>query len=317
MRTAAVDQSELCLMYLDSDADDDLSLFTSQLACDAADYRGDHHRASVVGRADSTDSVDMFLANSAEAEASPRLQGDEGAKGAVPSRTDTQTGTPPRAPLGSPVTSPGGGQRPAVPPKPALKPKPCLKSPSEESELWAGPGAGAGPGVGPGAGPGAGGGGGEAPSRVAQRRAVRAERRYHTADAIEELRQKQRRADTSIHKRLSWNLGAVEAPHPDGGGRLAAKVTSCDSLRSVPSSSGVSSTGSLHAPPDLCDSPPTPTTKSMSDLSQLGASLSAAMHDGIVSVALPPTDGQRVQMTHAQIVRMTKHLLLNSTLEAS
>ena len=52
---------------------------------------------------------------------------------------------------------------------------------------------------------------------------------------------------------------------------------------------------------------------SMPDISQLIEP--GELQNGIASVELP--HGQRRQMSHAQILRMTKQLLLNSTLEAS
>lgn len=96
-------------------------------------------------------------------------------------------------------------------------------------------------------------------SRFNQRRIGRHEKRYHTADAIQEIR-KDMDKDSAIHKRLSWNLGTVDINISDdkqcagvggagvgaGGTSLKSKTFSVDSLRSMPSSSGVSSTGSLH-----------------------------------------------------------------------
>ena len=84
-------------------------------------------------------------------------------------------------------------------------------------------------------------------------------RRYHTADAIQELRKDK---DASIHKRLSWNLGNAVDISIDGErqGILKNKTFSNDSLRSMPSSSGVSSTGSLHLSPEseICEEYETP-----------------------------------------------------------
>ncbi len=89
--------------------------------------------------------------------------------------------------------------------------------------------------------------------RLNQRRSS-GNRRYYTADAIQELRKDK---DASIHKRLSWNLGNAIDISIDGERQsiLKNKAFSNDSLRSMPSSSGVSSTGSLHLSPDseICE----------------------------------------------------------------
>ena len=82
-------------------------------------------------------------------------------------------------------------------------------------------------------------------SRFNQRRIGRHEKRYHTADAIQEIR-KDMDKDSAIYKRFSWNLGTVDINIDDKSGALKSKTFSMDSLRSMPSSSGVSSTGSLH-----------------------------------------------------------------------
>jgi hypothetical protein len=80
-------------------------------------------------------------------------------------------------------------------------------------------------------------------------------RRYHTAGAIEDIK-KQDGKDTSIQKRLSWNYGQHipnnelslqqqrVASGPVGAGRNGSNK--CLSSDSMHSSSGVSSTGSLH-----------------------------------------------------------------------
>ena len=238
--------------------------------------------------------------------------------------------------------------------KPIVKPKPCLKSGSSSqltksertksaSSLdWMGPSV--------------------LPSRpgdamfladesvrakLNQRRNTRAsEKRYYTADAIQDL---QKDRDPAIHKRLSWNLGAVDINIEERLSNIrGSKTRSSESVRSMPSSSGVSSTASLHASPETVEPEPTDTnidvdqgvedivrlakhfsdssmdaydeqlmsktsSKSMPDISQL--IVSGQIQNGIASVELP--HGQRRQMSHAQILRMTKQLLLNSTLEAS
>ena len=95
-------------------------------------------------------------------------------------------------------------------------------------------------------------GGGGARSRLNQRRAVRAERRYHTADTIHDLDARRGDHDSAIHKRLSLNYGgaANACPSAVGDGTLqlqpqCSSAPSCESLGSFPSSSGVSSTASL------------------------------------------------------------------------
>ena len=243
--------------------------------------------------------------------------------------------------------------------KPIVKPKPCLKWGSSSSQLiknertksasslssdWMGPSV--------------------LPSRpdamfladesvrakLNQRRNTRSsEKRYYTADAIQDL---QKDRDPAIHKRLSWNLGAVDINIEERLSNIKTKTRSSESVRSAPSSSGVSSTASLHASPETVEAEPTDgsidvdqgvgaddivrlakhfsdssmdaydeqligqsktSSKSMPDISQL--IVSGQIENGISSVELP--HGQRRQMSHAQILRMTKQLLLNSTLEAS
>jgi len=88
-------------------------------------------------------------------------------------------------------------------------------------------------------------------SKLNQRRSARHEKRYYTADAIQEMRKDMRDKDTSIHKRLSWNFGTVDISIDEKSASvLKGKTFSSDSLRSMPSSSGVSSTGSLHLSPE-------------------------------------------------------------------
>ena len=77
----------------------------------------------------------------------------------------------------------------------------------------------------------------------ASRRTSRAEKRYHTADSITDMKPSQEK-DASIHKRLSWRTDVQVVDNKNLGS--PNKVLSTDSVRSYPSSSGVSSTGSLH-----------------------------------------------------------------------
>ncbi|XP_072143352.1 uncharacterized protein [Dermacentor andersoni] len=86
------------------------------------------------------------------------------------------------------------------------------------------------------------------------RRTCRPERRHHTADSFEHLKNQR---DPSIHKRLSWNCGQqhdASSGVASTAGRLVHSseaflknkhVAKCLSSESVYSSSGVSSTGSL------------------------------------------------------------------------
>ncbi|XP_074655235.1 uncharacterized protein LOC141908875 isoform X2 [Tubulanus polymorphus] len=80
------------------------------------------------------------------------------------------------------------------------------------------------------------------------------DKRYHTADSIEHLH-KMKDRDSAIHKRLSWNLGNTTCSKDTGRQTKSAdnsvdKAMSTDSLRSFVSSSGVSSSGSLHQNPE-------------------------------------------------------------------
>lgn len=81
----------------------------------------------------------------------------------------------------------------------------------------------------------------ESKFRPNQRRVGRGERRYRTADTIQDLNS---RKDRNIQKRLSWNCGN-SANLED-----KEKMFAGESMRSVPSSSGVSSTVSLHVGAD-------------------------------------------------------------------
>ncbi|GFN96431.1 pleckstrin homology domain-containing family g member 5-like [Plakobranchus ocellatus] len=79
--------------------------------------------------------------------------------------------------------------------------------------------------------------------KLVSRRTSRAEKRYHTADSITDIKSSHEK-DSSIHKRLSWRTDVQVV----GNKNLSSpnKAVSTDSVRSYPSSSGVSSTGSLH-----------------------------------------------------------------------
>lgn len=173
-------------------------------------------------------------------------------------------------------------------------------------------------------------------NKMNQRRVSRSEKRYYTADSIQELRHKDK--DSSIHKRLSWQ----NENHLDE--KLRKKVLSTDSVHSIPSSSGVSSTGSLHLHQESdiseeseihrsgssrtlqgdsspkSDGSPRSKAKSSPDIVMLFNSLrTGEPEDGISSVDLPAIlDEQHGRkLTHAQILKMKKQLLLNTDVEAS
>lgn len=172
-------------------------------------------------------------------------------------------------------------------------------------------------------------------NKSSQRRVSRSEKRYYTADSIQELRHKDK--DSSIHKRLSWQ----NENHLDE--KLRKKVLSTDSVHSIRSSSGVSSTGSLHLhqESDITEeaemqrsgssrtlqedgspkSDGSPSSKSSPDIAMLFGSLrTGEPEDGISSVDLPAImdiDRQGKRLTHAQILKMKKQLLLNTDVEAS
>ena len=184
-------------------------------------------------------------------------------------------------------------------------------------------------------------------SKLYPRRGSRTEKRYYTADAIQEM-QKNENRDNSIYKRLSWNFPNGDLS-TEKQGVLRSKVMSTDSIRSIHSSSGVSSTGSLHlSPEEICEEQQIEEdiievedgeieklpqdlneddlkerlfvdnrqskSKSTSDIVSLMQELNTSdMKDGISSVDLPiiPTD-PNVKLTHAQLLRMKKQLLLSS-----
>ncbi|XP_053378872.1 pleckstrin homology domain-containing family G member 5-like isoform X3 [Mercenaria mercenaria] len=184
-------------------------------------------------------------------------------------------------------------------------------------------------------------------SKLYQRRQSRTEKRYYTADAIQELNKTQDR-DNSIYKRLSWNFPNGEAAG-DKQGVLKHKTMSSDSVRSFHSSSGVSSTGSLHLSPegDICEEDSdlgdydndneiemdlphdlnedtlrefhaTHKSKSTPDIVSLMQDLNTHdMKDGICSIDLPSCEDPKQRLSHAQLVRMKKQLLLSSNVEAS
>lgn len=86
-------------------------------------------------------------------------------------------------------------------------------------------------------------------SKLHQKRSCRAEKRYHTADSIENMKKEK---DTSIHKRLSWNYGQQGQSQgnkaiPSHCERILCSkhCSKCLSSESVYSSSGFSSTGSV------------------------------------------------------------------------
>ena len=228
--------------------------------------------------------------------------------------------------------------------------------------------------------------------RLNQRRTLRTDKRYYTADAIEDIRKEQPRdgggsGGGAIQKRRSWNFGTVDINIDDRQNYLQSKTISSDSLRSMPSSSGVSSTGSLHLSPESeiyeeleyeddglpecaminargnsphvhfidqqhSDGSSTnessvtlteslePLIDSDSEISQsksnkhsrhhprhsaksLGAAAAMAgfsvkdVQDGVASAEMRAENGSKKKMSHGDLLRMKKQLLLNSTVEAS
>ncbi|XP_052718753.1 pleckstrin homology domain-containing family G member 5-like isoform X6 [Crassostrea angulata] len=177
--------------------------------------------------------------------------------------------------------------------------------------------------------------------KLNQRRSSRSDtKRYLTADAIQEL-SKHEDKDTSIHKRLSWNCGTKDEELRQN--TLKNKVQSTDSIRSIHSSSGVSSTGSLHLSPDAdiiediyhnnndistihessCNEEENINekdrhkSKSTTDISKLFEDLhTSEVKDGISSVDIP-TNLEKRKYSHAQIMKIKKQLLLSSNVEAS
>ncbi|XP_021339321.1 pleckstrin homology domain-containing family G member 5-like isoform X2 [Mizuhopecten yessoensis] len=168
--------------------------------------------------------------------------------------------------------------------------------------------------------------------KLSQRRSSRNGSRYITADHIQDLNKDDK--DTSIHKRLSWNYGTSD--NDERQGVLKTKTQSSDSLRSIHSSSGVSSTGSLHLSPeemeyssnnhgdictihecrhDDCDVNELHRNSEQNDISTLFQAMSTSeINQGIVSVDLPSFEKK---LTHAQLMKMKKQLLLSSNVEAS
>ncbi|CAI9720308.1 pleckstrin homology domain-containing family G member 5 isoform X11 [Octopus vulgaris] len=164
------------------------------------------------------------------------------------------------------------------------------------------------------------------------------EKRYNTADSIQELKRKEH-ADNSIHKRFSWNSGST---HKENRQNLYKHVSS-DSIRS---SSGVSSTCSSHLSPDHenneNDEETTPVnvpaeplltepnenfltlntenktlSKSMPDIAVLLHDVSPSeMKDGISSVDITGLDVKYEGLNHMQVLNIKKYLLLNSSNES-
>lgn len=177
--------------------------------------------------------------------------------------------------------------------------------------------------------------------KLNQRRSSRSDtKRYLTADAIQEL-SKHEDKDTSIHKRLSWNCGTKDEELRQN--TLKNKVQSTDSIRSIHSSSGVSSTGSIHLSPDgdiinedlyqnnndistihesSCNEEENISekdrhkSKSTTDISKLFEELhTSEVKDGISSVDIP-ANIEKKRFSHAQIMKIKKQLLLSSNVEA-
>ncbi|XP_076085275.1 uncharacterized protein LOC143056082 isoform X3 [Mytilus galloprovincialis] len=179
-------------------------------------------------------------------------------------------------------------------------------------------------------------------AKINQRRSSRSEKRYHTADAIQDLNRIDDK-DNSIYKRLSWNFGTTDQ-NEERQGVLKHKIQSSDSLRSIHSSSGVSSTNSLHLSPegDICEESDYNTSdigtiyesrhseddyhdisehdrtksKSTTDIAILFKELTTSERkDGISSVDLPTMDKNKYSSTH--LLKMKRQLLLSADVEAS
>ncbi|XP_063409982.1 pleckstrin homology domain-containing family G member 5-like isoform X3 [Mytilus trossulus] len=178
-------------------------------------------------------------------------------------------------------------------------------------------------------------------AKINQRRSSRSEKRYHTADAIQDLNRIDDK-DNSIYKRLSWNFGTTDQ-NEERQGVLKHKIQSSDSLRSIHSSSGVSSTNSLHLSPegDICEESDYNTSdigtiyesrhseddyhdisehdrtksKSTTDIAILFKELTTSERkDGISSVDLPTMDKNKYSSTH--LLKMKRQLLLSADVEA-
>lgn len=180
-------------------------------------------------------------------------------------------------------------------------------------------------------------------AKLNQRRSSRSEKRYHTADAIQDLHKSDDK-DNSIYKRLSWNFGTTDQ-NEERQGILKHKIQSSDSLRSIHSSSGVSSTNSLHLSPDgdICEENEQDfdnetnnyigtineddyreisehdraKSKSTTDIAILFKELTTSdVKDGISSVDLP-TSLPRNKYSSNQMLKIKRQLLLSNDVEAS
>lgn len=193
--------------------------------------------------------------------------------------------------------------------------------------------------------------------KLANRRKSGAEKRYYTADYIQDIQRKDK--DSSIQKRYSLNFGANDAEISINRQTTELQTFSSDSLRSMPSSSGVSSTGSLHmnaetdiyedregedeagsdspsresnSPNNLAPLSQTPKTappSGTSDISNLSPvslkKLSKSYPDLVIKCGAKNgpqlsdllAEGEKKKLSHSEIRKLTKQLLLNSTLEAT
>ncbi|GAB1606572.1 pleckstrin homology domain-containing family G member 5-like [Argonauta hians] len=174
-------------------------------------------------------------------------------------------------------------------------------------------------------------------SKGKSERKRKTEKRYNTADSIQELKRKEH-ADNTIHKRFSWNSGSTHKENRQG----LYKHVSSDSIRS---SSGVSSTCSSHLSPDQetnenyeeapIDTQPSLTelnetenfltlssdktlSKSMPDIAALLHDVTPSeMKDGISSVDITSLNEMNYEgLSHIQIMNIKKYLLLNSNNES-
>lgn len=145
------------------------------------------------------------------------------------------------------------------------------------------------------------------------RRTYRPERRHHTADSFEHLKN---RRDPSIHKRLSWNLGQQQQQQSADAPLRDRRVSKCLSSESVYSSSGVSSTGSLLLSSVGSEEEGRRTLVLGKEAIHIDVS---EVKDGISSVQIVSADGatKTGKPSRADLQKMKEFLLTSCSVEAS
>lgn len=145
------------------------------------------------------------------------------------------------------------------------------------------------------------------------RRTYRPERRHHTADSFEHLKN---RRDPSIHKRLSWNLGQQQQQQSTDAPLRDRRVSKCLSSESVYSSSGVSSTGSLLLSSVGSEEEGRRTLVLGKEAIHIDVS---EVKDGISSVQIVSADGatKTGKPSRADLQKMKEFLLTSCSVEAS